>query len=137
MAKLQSEVKEIDVRLVSFTVDPENDTPERLRSFAEAYGADPERWLFLAGEKNATYELIKDSFQLPVAETVGKDRVPGYEVLHSNKVALVDAQGRVQGLYNGTDPVEMAKLRNALEEHALKSQPKLGESEPEPAAEEG
>lgn len=137
MAKLQSEVKEFDVRLVSFTVDPENDTPERLRSFADAYGADAERWLFLSGEKNATYQLIKDSFQLPVQETVGKDRVPGYEVLHSNKVALVDAEGRVRGLYNGTDPVEMAKLRQALAEHARKSQPKVGESEPNKAAEEG
>lgn len=118
MARLQAEVEDLDVRLVSISVDPEYDTPQRLRDYAKGYGADPERWLFLTGDKLTIYRLIQNSFKLPVKEMLGEDRQPGFEVLHSNSVMLVDAPGHVVAKYNGTSPVEMAQLRKALQARA-------------------
>src|SRR6185369_9277822 len=59
MAVLQKRLKELDVRLVSFTVDPDRDTPEVLRAYADKYGADPEKWWFLTGDKAEIYRLVK------------------------------------------------------------------------------
>ena len=50
--QLQKDLKDLDFRLVTFTVDPKNDTPEVLARYAESVGADPEKWLFLTGDQN-------------------------------------------------------------------------------------
>jgi protein SCO1/2/putative membrane protein len=133
MAKLQGEVQDLDVQLVSISVDPEHDTPAVLQKFADIYKADPERWWFLSGDKFATYELIRDSFKLPVKELEGAERLPGFEVLHSNNVMLVNAEGKVIGKYLGTDAAEMIELRNAIKKEAAKQSGDAGEnSEPSP-----
>jgi cytochrome oxidase Cu insertion factor (SCO1/SenC/PrrC family) len=102
MAHLQKETAgEPDVRLVNFSVDPRHDTPEVLRSYAERYQADPERWLFLTGDRDAIYGLIRTSFLLGVEETQGTARQPGNEVTHSSRLALVDRRGHVRGYFDG------------------------------------
>src|SRR5437667_10232129 len=102
MAELHRDVSgEPDVRLVTFTVDPERDTPVVLKQYAERYGADPERWLFLTGEQKALYALIEKSFLLGVRQNEGKDRTPGNEVTHSTRLVLVDRRGHVRGFYDG------------------------------------
>lgn len=69
MASLQRDVADApDVRLVSISVDPEHDTPEMLRAYAQRYGAAPERWLFLTGDKAAIYRLAQHGFHLSVVE---------------------------------------------------------------------
>jgi len=69
MAWLQDELApEPDVRLVSISVDPEHDTPEVLVEYAARYGADPDRWLFLTGPKDAIYRLAIDGFHLGIVE---------------------------------------------------------------------
>ncbi len=68
MARLQRDfADQRDVRLVSISVDPEHDTPEVLRDYAQRFGADPERWLFLTGDKAAIHRLAQDGFHLSVA----------------------------------------------------------------------
>ena len=67
MAKLQAVfASEADVRLVSITVDPEHDTPEVLTRYAASFGAHPQRWLFLTGEKASIYRLAREGFHLGV-----------------------------------------------------------------------
>lgn len=69
MAHLQRDLADQpDVRLVSISVDPEHDTPEVLRDYAQRFGADPERWLFLTGDKVAIHRLARDGFHLSVAD---------------------------------------------------------------------
>ena len=69
MARLQADFSaEANVRLVSFTVDPEQDTPKVLAEYAGRFGADSERWLFLTGEKRAIYSLAINGFHLGVAD---------------------------------------------------------------------
>lgn len=69
MARLQADfAAEKDLRLVSITVDPERDTRRVLSEYANRYGADLARWLFLTGEKAAIYRLAQDGFRLSVVD---------------------------------------------------------------------
>jgi cytochrome oxidase Cu insertion factor (SCO1/SenC/PrrC family) len=114
MSELQTLLKGTDVRLVTLTVDPDNDTPAVLSHYATAYGADPNRWLYLTGDKRKTYQLINQSFLMPVLEYTGKDREPGYEVMHSTNILMVNEKGVVVQKYNALDPVDLARLRHDL-----------------------
>jgi protein SCO1/2/putative membrane protein len=115
MAQLQQDFAGAkDVALVSFTVDPEYDTPEVLRAYGARYGADPESWLFLTGNREEIYTLIRKSFLLGVEQTEGPERRSGYEVEHSIKLVLVDGQGRIRGYFDGTDPARVAELRHRM-----------------------
>jgi protein SCO1/2/putative membrane protein len=100
MARAQELLEGTDARLVSFSVDPEHDTPEVLRAYADAVaGADPERWWFLTGDQEAIYELIRKSFLLAVAMEPEQD--PGLLVAHSAFLVAVDESGRIRGYYDG------------------------------------
>ena len=71
MQGLQSRLAGSDVLLVSFSVDPEHDTPDVLRAYAERYGAAPDRWWFLTGPKSVIHGLIRDRFKLSVMDAPG------------------------------------------------------------------
>ncbi|MGE5193953.1 MAG: SCO family protein, partial [Deltaproteobacteria bacterium] len=112
MQMLQNRLKGIDVRLVSFSVDPDRDTPEVLLDYAKRYKADPEKWWFLTGDKETIFRLIRKSFRMIVDED--PQQIPGFEVIHSIDIMHVDAAGVVRGRYNARDDVAMAKLRRVL-----------------------
>lgn len=108
MREVQDRLKREDVQLVTFGVDPDRDSSEVLRKYAEQYGADLSRWYFLWGEAKAVYGLIHRSFQMPVQMP---DELTGnYQVIHSNNLMLVDAKGVVQGKYLGTKDEDVSKL---------------------------
>src|SRR5262245_43026991 len=104
MSKLQDALKgAADVRLVSFSVDPERDPPEVMAKYADQYGADKERWLFLRAELPELREIAYDRLGL-----VGSREQP---ILHSPKFALLDRAGRVRGYYSPmTEPGFIDKL---------------------------
>jgi protein SCO1/2 len=100
MEKLQADLAHYpDVRLVTFTVDPEHDHPEELREYAKHYHADPQRWLFLTGDEKTIYELLEKSFHLPAQKNPVGD--PGNAVMHSPKLVLVDRHGHIRGYFDG------------------------------------
>lgn len=101
MRRLQEELEGTPVRLVSISVDPEYDTPEVLRAYADSYTADPERWWFLTGDEQETYELIRGSFALSVDKLPDADVVAGLRVTHATRLVTVDAAGLVRGYYDG------------------------------------
>ncbi len=91
------------VRLVSFSVDPDRDTPQRLTDYAAEYGATPDHWLFLTGDKRQLRRLSIDGFHLSVDDSAPEDVAKGAEsVLHSTRFTLVDGQGHIRGYYDGT-----------------------------------
>ncbi|MGH7226523.1 MAG: DUF420 domain-containing protein, partial [Gemmataceae bacterium] len=104
MQRLQADLARYpDVRLVTFTVDPEHDRPEELREYARHYHADPQRWLFLTGDEKTIYPLLEKSFHLPAQKNTDGDS--GNAVMHSPKLVLVDRQGRIRGYFDGrSDP---------------------------------
>lgn len=110
------------LRFVSFSVDPEYDTPERLAAYAGKFGADPARWNFLTGDKETIHRLSIQHFLLGVSEIPEEERVRIEEGFnHSTKFALVDQQGRIRGYYDSEDPASMQLLLKhaaALEEAA-------------------
>ena len=83
------------VRLLSITVDPEHDRPEVLTRYADGWQAGP-RWLFATGERAAIWELVRRGFLLAVEETPEDTTSP---ILHSNRFALVDGEGRLRATY--------------------------------------
>ena len=80
MARLQATfAAEPDVRLVSITVDPAYDTPEVLTRYAQSFAAQPQRWLFLTGDKATIYRLVREGFRLGLMdpqESVKSSAVP-------------------------------------------------------------
>jgi cytochrome oxidase Cu insertion factor (SCO1/SenC/PrrC family) len=105
MARLQTTIAAPQVKLVSFTVDPERDTPQVLNQYAERFKADESRWFFLTGPKQTVMETIR-GFKLtaePAADGSG-------EILHDTRFLLVDPQGRIRGIYSSNDPAEMGRL---------------------------
>ena len=106
MKRLQTALPDSpDVRLVTFTVDPERDTPEALAEYARRYGADAERWLFLTGDKQALYDLIRKGFLQAVDDgSLTEDGKPGPGIItHSTRYTLIDRQGRIRGFYFGAE----------------------------------
>ena len=114
MARLQEQWAGRDVVLVSFTVDPDHDKPAVLRDYAARFQADPNRWLFLTGERDKVYGLIQNSFKLGVAQNEGAARKPGDEVLHSTRLVVVDRKGEKRGYFDATDDAHMTKLTAKL-----------------------
>jgi protein SCO1/2 len=82
-----------DVSLVSFTVDPEHDTPPVLAAYAKHFTADPARWHFLTGEPGRLNELGLNAFKL--------NSVDG-SLIHSTRFVLVDGARRIRGYYLDT-----------------------------------
>ena len=80
MARLQDVfAAEPDVRLVSITVDPAYDTPEVLTRYAQNFAAQPQRWLFLTGDKAMIYRLVREGFRLGLMdpqESVESSAIP-------------------------------------------------------------
>lgn len=105
MERLQTRLTDVEeVTLVSISVDPERDTPARLRQYAKRYNAHDTGWWFLTGDKSVIYRLSQDSFRLGVEETPPDQRGPKVEdVLHSSKFVLLDRQSRIRGYYDGED----------------------------------
>ena len=82
------------IKLVSFTVDPERDSPAVLKAFAAKYEPEPGRWFFLTGKRDTLQMLSRDTFKL--------GDVDG-GMSHSTRFVLVDKLGRVRGVYRTED----------------------------------
>jgi cytochrome oxidase Cu insertion factor (SCO1/SenC/PrrC family) len=113
MRKLQDELSQDpgwqDVRLVSFSVEPEYDDPQVLTDYAAQHGADPAHWRFLTGTREQIWGLSRNGFKLPVEENTREDAdVP---IIHSQQLVLVDRAGRVRGLYDGLEDASRVDLR--------------------------
>lgn len=100
-----------DVRLVSFTVDPERDTPEVLARYARMAGAQADRWLFLTGAKEALHGLARSGFHLGVEDQAGNEAEP---ILHSTRLILIDRAGTIRGYYDAADRGSLDRLASDL-----------------------
>lgn len=119
MAKVQHALQRDggpDVQLISFSVDPANDTPSALRAYGERFGADPSRWLFVTGERAALHALIRDGFHLAVAERAESENTDGEGLItHSDRFVLIDQNLQIRGYYHGTEESSVQQLLTDLE----------------------
>ena len=113
------------VKLVSFTVDPANDTPEVLAAYAKRYAADPARWFFLTGPPTTLQMLSMDTFMLSKVDA---------QMDHSTRIVLVDQQGRVRKYYATSEGFQIPDLvldvkRLLKEQRALAAPPNSGRTQ--------
>lgn len=102
MFKLQEAFREeASLRLVSISVDPEFDSPEVLREYAERFQAKEGRWLFLTGEKARIHALAQSGFLVGDIQDL---------TVHSTRFILVDRRGRIRGYYDSQDEEDIQRL---------------------------
>jgi protein SCO1/2 len=104
--------RELPVRLVSFTVDPEVDTPDKLRAYAARWGADDKRWMFLTGSLDEMNRAVVRGMKIPF-EKGGAD-TSAFDVMHGEKIVVVDRAGRIRGYFDA-DEAGMAGIKDAIE----------------------
>jgi protein SCO1/2 len=110
MAELQSRLTSArsDVRLVSFSVDPENDTPPVLARYADAAHADAARWTFVTGPVDDVSAAVVRGFKVSAAKfaTGAND----YDVTHGDWFVLIDAKGKLRGYYSTVEASDVDRL---------------------------
>lgn len=112
MAALQQDPGLAELKILSISVDPEHDSPQILKDYANNFRADTQRWQLLTGPKESVYELIHKGFKLAVQEAPAEMNVPiGERYSHSSRLVLIDRQGRIRGYYESTDGPAMLRLR--------------------------
>jgi protein SCO1/2 len=110
MAELQRRLP-AEVRLVSFTVDPQHDTPARLEAYARSAGADPNRWHFLTGPSDMVKYLLVQGFKVTMLEEAEKGEK---NLVHDEHLVLLDGIGQIRGYYE-SESGAMKRLRSDAE----------------------
>lgn len=105
IAEILHDVDSPDLVAVSLTCDPENDTPEVLRRYADRFEADPSRWKFLTGDIAEIKRIANGSFFLPA--DVG---------VHSERGVIFDRQGRLRGSFHLLQPDRVDAMKKLLRE---------------------
>jgi protein SCO1/2 len=104
-----------DFHLVSISVDPERDTPERLAAYAARYSASPLAWSFLTGPAGAIEAAVTGGFK----EGMGREPARGsndtdfWQIFHGEHLVLVDRELRIRGYFPAT-PEGLDRLMEAI-----------------------
>ena len=108
MQKVQKRVKGVGnkIALVTFTVDPEHDTPKILYKTARDLRANPYIWKFVTGEKAEMKNLLVKGFKVPMGEKEADNMM---DIAHSDRIVLVDETGSIRGYYR-SDKDSLNKL---------------------------
>jgi len=85
-------------QFVTFTVDPENDTPGELKAYAKRKGLSEDRWTLLTGDKTTIFSLAKKTFASQAFRKPGTE--PNF--IHSEHLYVIDGDRRLRGILNGT-----------------------------------
>ncbi len=98
------------VKIASFSVDPEHDTPEVLAAYATKHGAG-DGWYFLTGGRQEIHTLSRDGFMLGIETSPRPEVATGNDpIIHSNRFVLVDRENRIRGYYDSFDDVDIERL---------------------------
>jgi len=111
MAKNLKKVQETflddeDLSIISYTVDPEADSVAQLYKYAIEHGIDSKKWLLLTGEKKKIYDLARYAYFVTALQGDGGPN----DFIHSEKLILIDKEGRIRGYYDGTSEKEVDRL---------------------------
>ncbi len=95
------------LRILSHTAMPEYDSVPLLADYGDRNGCDPDQWWLLTGPPEELNRLARTSYFAVLEEGQGWDE---HSFIHTENLVLVDAQGRLRGYYDGTDPVAVDQL---------------------------
>ncbi len=96
----------IEVKFISFSVDPENDSTPVLNNYSKKYKADPKIWHFVNGNMDSIINIAQ-GFLLPVS-------IENKTIDHSQQLILVDKQNRIRGIYDSSSEAEVLQLEDDL-----------------------
>jgi len=97
---------DITVAIVSFTVDPETDSAQRLKWYADRFEINADKWNLLTGRKQEIYRLARKSFYVSASDGDGGPN----DFIHSDKFVLVDKHKQIRGYYTGTEVSSVEQL---------------------------
>ncbi|MBD3636176.1 MAG: SCO family protein [Crocinitomicaceae bacterium] len=112
LTRIQAEfLDDPNVMILSHTVNPSTDTVQTLYKYANRFKADSSKWWFLTGSKKDLYLMARKSY-LVVPDEADPDFEHGGEsdFLHTENFALIDPDGRIRGMYDGTKPMEVDEI---------------------------
>lgn len=102
LTRVQEEmIRDDQVVILSFTIDPARDSVAALKAYGLEYGAVPGKWHFLTGDKEEIYALAAEGFKLSAHPEGGEASHNGF--VHSERFVLIDPDWNIRGYYNGTD----------------------------------
>jgi len=112
MKRIQNEYSKNDnLHLVSFSIDPENDTVERLRWYADKIGANNDQWWFLRADMT---QIRAASDEFKVFQEADADAPGGFN--HQSWFVLIDENGHMRGSFDGTNADEVGELMEAIDQ---------------------
>ncbi len=107
MQRVQKEfLGDDNVKIVSFSIDPERDSIKALKIYADKMNAISGKWYFLTGDKQSIFDLGKQGYKLTTQQGDGGSK----DFEHSDKMILIDADGHIRGYYNGTDSTSVKDM---------------------------
>ena len=112
LTQIQEHFKEDNrVGILSYSIDPQHDTPQKLEAYAQLYDIDPEKWSMLTGASTDVFELAKDYKVMAFDDSVGETP----NLIHDGTFVLVDGQRRIRGYYNGLEQLDVHRLIEDIE----------------------
>lgn len=108
------------VHFLSFSIDPERDSVQRLKYWADRFQINPDQWWLLTGNKKTIYNLGINEMKIPVEDGLGVDT----NFMHTDHFILLDSNHYVRGYYHGLDSVSLAKLSEDIVLLTLERGPK-------------
>jgi len=124
MSHLQDATADVanDIKLVSFSVDPAYDTPERLADYAKRFGAIDARWRFVTGPVDAVHKLVEGTMKISMdREGTQDDGSPN--IMHQPHFLLIDRDLHIRGIYDSTDLPRLAILERDARDLARTTRP--------------
>ncbi len=103
---------EKDFLILSHTCDPEVDTPQKLKRFADSMQVNTDQWVFLTGRKDSLYNMARHTYKIddPANNLTSIED----DFLHTQFVALVNRQGEVVKIYDALKPSEMKQMAGEI-----------------------
>ncbi|WP_338359438.1 SCO family protein [Yeosuana marina] len=104
--------KDDDVMLLSHSVMPWIDTVDKLKKYAEAHNVNDSKWNLVTGDKDAIYSIARNGY---FADEDFKKTSDDSNFIHTENFILVDKQGYIRGVYNGTLEVDIHRLKRHID----------------------
>ena len=108
------------VHFLSFSIDSERDSVERLKYWADRFQVDPDNWWLLTGKKSDIYNIILNEMKVPVEDGHAIDT----NFMHTDHFVLIDSNRYIRGYYHGLDTMALAKLSSDIVLLTLEKDPK-------------
>jgi len=110
MRRVQQATRGTDLQLLSISIDGENDTPERIDTYAKAFDAEPDRWRFATGDPDLVANLVLDGLKFHIRGRAATLAAGESQLEHPTKLILIGPDRTVIGLYTYNNPDEIDEL---------------------------